>query len=155
MATPELTCSSRGAQHASCTPGPNFQTRSKAIDPEAPVKGASTKLQVYQALQDLNQGFEQVLIDLQRLRGLGFRTEFLTACRVVVEETRAWANVEIIEALQFREQGDWERFSRLRHATERKRADPQDALIEADRLRRRTQGSGASKRGERTDKRRK
>jgi hypothetical protein len=96
------------------------------------VKTPSPKLRVYETLQALNHGFEQVLIDLGRLHKLGSRPAFLNACRVIVEETRAWTNFEVVEVLQRREQNDWERFSRLRREAEKPLEDPNDVLIRAE-----------------------
>jgi len=98
------------------------------------MKPASKKLRVYETLHALNQGFEQVLTDLGRLEKLGFRRELLREFRVVVEETRAWANFELLETMHDREERDWVRFGRLRHEWEKKLFDPNDVLIEAKRL---------------------
>lgn len=96
------------------------------------MKTPSPKLRIYETLHALNQGFEQVLIDLGRLDRLGFHRDFLGAVRVIVEETRAWANFEVLER---REQGDWERFGRLRRESEQKLEDPNDPLLKAERVR--------------------
>jgi hypothetical protein len=69
------------------------------------MKPASQKLRVYETLHALNQGFEEVLTDLGRLEKLGFRREFLREFRVVVEETRAWANFELMETMAKSETG--------------------------------------------------
>jgi hypothetical protein len=67
--------------------------------------------------------------------------------RVIAEENRAEVNFELAERLAEREERDWAHFGRLRHEQEKKLRDPQDALIEAGRLRqqlkkRRAQRSG-------------
>jgi hypothetical protein len=98
------------------------------------MKPASQKLRVYETLHALNQGFEQVLTDLGRLGKLGFRRELLAEFRVVVEETRAWANFEVLETMHDREERDWVRFGRLHREWEKKLFDPNDVLIEAERL---------------------
>jgi hypothetical protein len=97
------------------------------------MKPASKKLRVYETLHALNHGFEQVLTELGRLGKLGFRREVLAEFRVVVEETRAWANFELVETMHDREERDWVRFGRLRHQWEKKLFDPNDVLIEAAR----------------------
>ena len=95
------------------------------------------KLRAYEALHSLNQGFENVLADLVRLQKFPFfRLQFLRHFQVMVEETRAWANFELVEALHSREQGDWARFGRLRHQWERRYRDPGDGLIEAEQRKR-------------------
>lgn len=109
------------------------------------MKTPSTKLRVYEALRALNHGFEQILVDLGSLQKLGFRTEFLAACRVIVEETRAWTNFEVVEVLQRREQTDWEHFSRLRHENEKLLEDPNDIRLKAKNLKRQ-ESSAAGKR---------
>src|SRR5439155_16070925 len=97
---------------------------------------ASQKLQAYQTLFTLNQAFESVLADLQRLQRLPFfRSEFLREFQVMVEETRACVNFELVEAMHGREQDDWTRFGRLRQKWEKRYRDPQDVLIEAEKLR--------------------
>jgi hypothetical protein len=52
-----------------------------------------------------------------------------------VEENRAEVSFELVERLAEREERDWTYFGRLRHEREKKLRDPQDVLIEADRLR--------------------
>src|SRR5260370_41522934 len=93
------------------------------------------KLRLYEILYTLNQGFEQVLGQLQQLEKLGLGREPWKALRVIMEENRAEVNFELVERLAEREQGDWTDFGRLRHEGEKKLRDPQDVLIEADRLR--------------------
>jgi hypothetical protein len=100
-------------------------------------KRPSQKLRVSEILYSLNQGFEQVLADLRRLQQFPFfRREFLGEFRVMVEETRAWANFDVLETMHGRELDDWTRFGRLRHRWEKKYRDPDDVLIEADKLKR-------------------
>jgi hypothetical protein len=101
------------------------------------LKPPSQKLRVYEILHSLNQGFEQVLTDLRRLQEFPFfRREFLGEFRVMVEETRAWANFDMLETMHGRELDDWTRFGKLRHRWEKKYHDPDDVLIEADKLKR-------------------
>src|SRR3989442_1374315 len=78
----------------------------------------------------LNQAFENVLADLQRLQRLPFfRLEFLREFQVMVEETRSCVNFELVEAIYSREQDDWTRYGRLRQQWEKRLQDPDDALI--------------------------
>jgi DNA-directed RNA polymerase specialized sigma54-like protein len=67
----------------------------------------------------LNRDFEQVLADFTRLQELGvFRhRDLANTFRVLVQEMRAWANMELIETLQPLEQDDWTHFSRLHNDT--------------------------------------
>src|SRR5258708_14951 len=108
--------------------------RSRKRRKPARTKTAPSNPRVYETLHALNQGFEQVLTDLGRLEELGFRGGLLHEFRVVVEETRAWVNFELIETMQDREERDWARFGRLRYQKEKKLRDPNDVLIEAERL---------------------
>jgi hypothetical protein len=98
---------------------------------------SSQKLEVYGALYSLNQGFEHVLRDLRRLREFPFlRPQLLDVLNVIVQETRAWANFEAIEVLQSLEQNDWAKYGRIHRRWEKKYQDPNDILIEAEKLKR-------------------
>ena len=111
------------------------------------MKPASQKLRAYQTLFTLNQAFENVLADLQRLQHLPFfRSEFLREFQVMVEETRACINFELVESLHSREQDDWARFGRLRQQLEKRYRDPNDVLIEAERLTRKLRKSAGKRR---------
>jgi hypothetical protein len=113
------------------------------------MKHAPQKLLAYQTLFTLNQAFESVLADLQRLQRLPFfRPEFLREFQVMVEETRACINFELVETMHSREQDDWTRFGRLRQQWEKRYRDPNDVLIEAERLKEKLRKS-AGKRGKR------
>ena len=90
------------------------------------------RLPVYENLHFLNQDFQQVLNDIARLQELGvFQRDLGHIFSVVVKETRAWANFELLEILLQREQDDWTRFGRLHRRWEKKLQDPNDVLIEA------------------------
>src|SRR5229473_721453 len=90
------------------------------------------RLPVYENLHALNRDFEQVLIDIARLQELGvFQRDLGHIFSVVVKETRAWANMEMAEFLQMREQDAWAYFGRLHNGWEKKLRDPSDVLIEA------------------------
>ena len=111
------------------------------------MKRALGKLRVYEALHALNQGFEQVLEDLERLEKLGlFEREVFNVLQAIVEETRAWANLDLVELMQAREEQDWARFGRVRYRWEQKMKDPNDVLIEAERLKKRRRKAAGSKR---------
>ena len=93
------------------------------------------RLPLYENLHALNRDFEQVLADLARLQELGvFRRGLGNILRVVVQQTRAWANMNLAELLQMREQDDRAYFGRLHDRWEKKLKDPNDVLIEAARL---------------------
>ena len=101
---------------------------------------------VYEALATLNRHFEQVLWDLEQLRALGLfpdrlQRKFLKACRATLEETRAWANFELVEILHQREERDWFRFGRLRQQGEKAWEDPGERVRPAEpRLRKSRKG---------------
>ena len=63
-------------------------------------------LPVYENLYALNRDFEQVLADIARLQELGMfqRRDLGSAFRQIVLDIRAWANLELVEALQPRVQ---------------------------------------------------
>jgi len=77
------------------------------------------RLPVYEILYALNRDFERVLADFARLQELrAFRQRDLgPTFLVLVQELRAWANKELIDALKPLEQADWTHFSRLHNAT--------------------------------------
>jgi hypothetical protein len=85
-------------------------------------------------LYNLNQGFEHVLGQLQQLEklGLGHRRGRPSARSSRRTAPRSTSN--LVEQLAEREERDWT-FGRLRREREKKLRDPQDVLIEADRLR--------------------
>jgi len=62
---------------------------------------------VYEILDNLNQGFEQVLSQLQILVKLGLGHQPWKTLRVIVEENRAEVNFELVERLAEREERDW------------------------------------------------
>src|SRR5260370_27593810 len=111
------------------------------------VKSTPQKLRAYEILFTLNQAFEQVLANLRSLQKVPFfRSKFLQEFQVMVEETRACINFELVETMHSREQDDWARFGRLRQKWEKRYRDPNDVLIEAERLKKKLRKS-AGKRG--------
>ena len=105
------------------------------------------RLPVYENLHALNRDFGQVLADLARLQELGvFQYDRGSILRVVVQETRAWANMELAELLQMREQDDRAWFGRLHRRWEKTWEDPNDVLIEAKRLLERRRKAAEKKR---------
>jgi hypothetical protein len=93
--------------------------RAQPNSTSARARGAARKhpagrLLVYESLYALNRDFEQVLADFARLQELGvFERHLGNVFPVIVQETRAWANFEVVEALQPREQEDLTHFGRL------------------------------------------
>jgi hypothetical protein len=110
----------------------------------------SQKLRVYETLHSFNQGFEQVLADVQSLQEFPFfRREFLRHFHIIIEETRSWANFEVAEVLHSREQHDWARFGRLRQRWEKRYSDPNDVLIEAEKRKRELRKAASKRRAKR------
>jgi hypothetical protein len=93
------------------------------------------KVLVYEALATLNRDFEQVLRDLERLKELRlfphrWQRNFLKTWRVTLEETRAWANFELVELLHQREEQEWVRFGRIRQRLEKSSAAPAEMPVQ-------------------------
>ena len=91
------------------------------------------KVLVYEALATLNRDFEQVLGDLERLGELRlfpqrWQREFLKTWRATLEETRAWANFEVIETLHQREEREWVGFSGIRQRSEKSSEHPTNVI---------------------------
>lgn len=82
------------------------------------------KSDMYEALWVLNQNFDQLGENLERLQKLGLLTaEFVEARRMAIEEIRARTNWALAQALQERESRDWSRFEDLRIEARHKELD--------------------------------
>jgi hypothetical protein len=104
------------------------------------MKHPANRLAVYETLYALNRDFEQVLVHLERLQELGmFERHLGNVFPLTVQETRAWANFEVVEALQPREQEDLTHFGRL-HS---------DVLNEVERWHKKREKAGKKKRQKR------
>jgi hypothetical protein len=89
----------------------------KAVAADAPkVQSGDTagKLRLYETLYHLNQAFEQILARLRELERFGIRRRVSKKFQVIVEETRAEVNFELVDRLHERELKDWTHFGRLR-----------------------------------------
>jgi len=90
------------------------------------------KLQIYEGIFNLNRAFHATLLSLERLENLGFfRSEYLNACKIELEHTRAKANDELIETLRDYEQNEGGRFSRMQKEWENQLKDPDDVFFAA------------------------
>ena len=108
------------------------------------------RLDVYESLYALNRDFGQVLADLARLQELGMlRRDLGGILRVVVQQTRAWANMDLVEELQPLEQDDRAWYGRIYDRWEKRLKDPNDVLIEAARLLEKRRREAARKKRER------
>ena len=79
------------------------------------MKHPAGRLLVYESLYALNRDFEQVLVHFERLQELGVLhpRELGNVFPAIIQETRAWANMELVEALRPLEQDDLTHFNRL------------------------------------------
>jgi len=90
------------------------------------------KLHIYEGIFNLNRAFHATLLSLERLEHLGFfRAEYLNACKIELEHTRANANDELIETLRDYEQDEGGRFYRMQKEWEDQLKDPDDVFLEA------------------------
>ena len=97
----------------------NSKRQNSKNSPQGGFPKTVPKVLVYEALATMNRGFEQVLGDLERLEELRlfprpWQRNFLKTWRATLEETRAWANFEVVEVLHQREERDWVGFGRIR-----------------------------------------
>ena len=91
------------------------------------------KLHIYEGIFNLNRAFHATLLSLERLEDLGFfRSEYLNACKVELEHTRASANDELIETLRGYEQEEEFRFWQMQKEWEDQLKDPDDVFLEAN-----------------------
>jgi molecular chaperone DnaK (HSP70) len=90
------------------------------------------KLQIYEGIFNLNRAFHATLLSLERLENLGFfRSEYLNACKIELEHTRANANDELIETLRDYEQEEGGRFYRMQKEWDDQLKDPDDVFFAA------------------------
>jgi len=88
------------------------------VFPSGTSRPPSRHVRVFEAIANLNRGFDQVLADVERLKQLGlFRGEssrgFAKTCRLTIGETRTWGIFEVTEALNQRAEEDWARYGRM------------------------------------------
>jgi len=102
------------------------------------MKHPAGRLLVYESLYALNRDFQQVLAHLTRLQELGMfqRRDFMNVFPAIIQEARAWANMELVEALQPLEQDDLNHFSRV----------PIDVLNEVERWQKKKRKPAGKKR---------
>lgn len=90
------------------------------------------KLHIYEGIYNLNRAFHATLLSLDRLENLGFfRSEYLNACKIELEHTRANANDELIETLREYEQDEGYRFCQMQKEWSDQLKDPDDVFFEA------------------------
>jgi hypothetical protein len=81
---------------------------------KVPNVGVSSKVQAYAVLYRINHGFEQILAQLQQFDNKRTRRRLSKRLQLIVEETRAEVNFELVELLQERELSDWTRLGAAR-----------------------------------------
>src|SRR5882672_6271356 len=78
------------------------------------MKQPTVGLPVFETLYALNRDFEQVLADLARLQELGgYQQTDLELLIVIIQETRAWANLDLVQVLQVQEPDERPQFGGL------------------------------------------
>lgn len=132
MATTKASGSRRSTQHS---------TEASASETPQPL---SRYVRIFTAIADLNREFDLLLADVERLKQFGFfrgefSNRFAKTCRLTVEEMRAWAIFELTEALYTHAEEEWALFGRLLRDWENKFKDPNDILIDAERLKQKLQ----------------
>jgi hypothetical protein len=98
----------------------------------------SKRVRIFEAIANLNWGFDRVLADVKLLRELGLfqykaPSPFAETCRLTLEELRGWANFELTGNLYQSAEEDWGRYGRLRLQWEEKHRDPIDVRLEGKR----------------------
>jgi len=120
----------------------------------------SRHVRVFETIANLDRRFDLVLTDLEQLKQFGlfrgeFPSQFAKTCRLTIEEMRAWAIFEVTEHIQQRAEEDWARFGRMLREWENKFKDPNDVLIEAERLKQKLQKAAGRKATKKKSPRRK
>lgn len=75
------------------------------------------KFRAYAVLYRVNEGFEQILARLQELGNSGEWRRISKRLEIIVEETRAEVNFEMVEFLQEHELAEWTRLGVARKRT--------------------------------------
>jgi hypothetical protein len=109
---------------------------SPEVSPSETSQPLSKRVRIFEAIANLNWGFDRVLADVKLLRELGLfqykaPSPFAETCRLTLEELRGWANFELTGALYQSAEEDWGRYGRLRLQWEEKHRDPIDVRLEA------------------------
>lgn len=76
------------------------------------------KVHAYAVLYQVNEGFEQIQAQLQQADKSGTWRHVTKRLQVIVEETRAQVNFELVEYLQECELRDWTRLGAARQKAE-------------------------------------
>ena len=130
----------------------NSKRKNSKNSPTAGFPKPVPKVLIYEALSTLNRDFEQVLGDLERLGELRlfprrWQRKFLKTWRATLEETRAWANFEVVELLHQREEREWVDFGRVRQRSEKSSEPPPEVLVPTTSSRQKSRRPKVSNRG--------
>jgi hypothetical protein len=114
----------------------NSKRHNSKNSPQGGFSRKAPKVRVYEVLATLNRDFEQVLCDLEWLEELHvfphrWQRKFLKTWRATLEETRAWANFEVVEILHQREEWEWVGFGRIRQRSEKSSGVPSELVAPA------------------------
>ena len=94
----------------------------------------SPKLRIYESLFLMNQGFDHVVALLRDMEKFPFaEKDSLQSAVVEIEEVRCDMNADFTEHLADSERHDEGRFSKQRHAVEKRWRDPDDFYIDVER----------------------
>lgn len=64
--------------------------------------------EIYSALNEMRQGFEQVFSAMDRLNASGLRDrDLFDGCRLLAEQAAAWACHQVVESMRERELTNW------------------------------------------------
>ena len=111
-------------------------------------KGTPRSIVAYDALCSINRAFEQILTEFQRLHQFEWfhGRAPIKSVELAVKETHAWTMFEVTEVLNGFEERNWTRFGRRRRQQDKQLADPNDVLIEAERVKRQLAGRAGKER---------
>jgi hypothetical protein len=84
------------------------------------------KVRAYPVLYHINEGFEQISSQLQLLDKSGVWRQVSKRLQVIVAETRAEVNFELVEFLQERELRDWTRLGAARQRADTRTKQAKD-----------------------------
>jgi hypothetical protein len=106
--------------------------------PDAPmrpnyVQPLPTPSSAYQAIAELNRGFENAVRNIEALQGFSFfPEEHLTAWGNVIGRMQAEASLQLLDAIRDRLMNNALYYDRLCLTREKQLEDPDDVLIEAE-----------------------
>ncbi|PYP91698.1 MAG: hypothetical protein DMG65_06540 [Candidatus Angelobacter sp. Gp1-AA117] len=148
MATKKLNAASIGRNSAARATTPSTPLLTEEGDePIRPIQLQPVESSVYQLLYELNAGFENVIRHFAALERVEYLwDDKLNATRNVICRAQAEINFHVLEPISERELSNSTWYDRLCLEWERESRDPDDVLIEAERIKQQ-QGLSGSKAG--------